>query len=235
MAAATTEVLDALASLPTAFLADAVVRLGLPVRVAPAGIRGPAGARVAGPALPVRHLGSVEVFLEAFEGAAPGSVLVIDNGGRLDEACVGDLVAREAIGAGVAAIVIWGLHRDAAELAELPLPVFSYGTLPFGPTELRPAPDDRLAAARFGEAVVTTSDVVVADDGVVFLAADRIEEVAAVAATIRDTEAAQLAALDAGRSLRDQFRFGDYLRARSDDPGLTFRAHLRAIGGAVEE
>ena len=27
--------------------------------------------------------------------AAPGDVLVVDNGGRLDEACVGDLVALE--------------------------------------------------------------------------------------------------------------------------------------------
>jgi regulator of RNase E activity RraA len=41
-----------------------------------------------------------------------GDVLVVDNGGRLDEACVGDLVALEAKHAGVAGIAIWGLHRD---------------------------------------------------------------------------------------------------------------------------
>ena len=43
--------------------------------------------------------------------AAPGDVLVVDNGGRLDEACVGDLVALEAQAAGVEGMVIWGLHR----------------------------------------------------------------------------------------------------------------------------
>jgi regulator of RNase E activity RraA len=37
---------------------------------------------------PAQHVGSVDIFLEALEGAAPGEVLVVDNGGRLDEACV---------------------------------------------------------------------------------------------------------------------------------------------------
>jgi hypothetical protein len=37
--------------------------------------------------LPVRHYGSVDVFLEAFGRAQAGDVPVIDNGGRSDEAC----------------------------------------------------------------------------------------------------------------------------------------------------
>jgi regulator of RNase E activity RraA len=37
---------------------------------------------------PAQHAGSVDVFLEAFGTAAPGDVLVVDNGGRLDESCV---------------------------------------------------------------------------------------------------------------------------------------------------
>jgi regulator of RNase E activity RraA len=41
-------------------------------------------------------------------------VLVVDNGGRLDEACAGDLVALEAQAAGLEGLVIWGLHRDTA-------------------------------------------------------------------------------------------------------------------------
>ena len=68
------------------------------------------GSRLAGRVCPARHAGSVDAFLEAFETAAPGDVLVVDNGGRLDEACVGDLVALEAHAAGMEGMVIWGLH-----------------------------------------------------------------------------------------------------------------------------
>jgi 4-hydroxy-4-methyl-2-oxoglutarate aldolase len=41
----------------------------------------------------VQHVGSVHIFLEALADASPGDVLVVDNAGRLDEACVGDLIA----------------------------------------------------------------------------------------------------------------------------------------------
>src|SRR3954465_6825580 len=90
------------ATLTTAHLADACVRAGLPVRCAPAGTRavGP-GRRLLGPAVPARHVGSVDVFLEAFEDAAPGGVLVVDNGGRVDESCVGDLMVLEVRAAGL--------------------------------------------------------------------------------------------------------------------------------------
>jgi regulator of RNase E activity RraA len=74
------------------------------LRAAPPGI-GPviAGHRIAGRALPARHYGSVDVFLEAFSRAEEGDVLVIDDGGRSDEACVGDLAVLEAQAAGLAA------------------------------------------------------------------------------------------------------------------------------------
>jgi hypothetical protein len=52
--------------LSTAVVADACLRLNIAVRVAPPGIRPLLpGARVAGRALPARHYGSVDVFLEA--------------------------------------------------------------------------------------------------------------------------------------------------------------------------
>src|SRR3954453_16784273 len=92
-----------LASLTTAHLADACIRVDVPVRCAPAGMRPlAAGSRVAGRVLPARHAGSVDVFLEAFEHAREGDVLVVDNGGRTDQACIGDLVVVEARAAGVA-------------------------------------------------------------------------------------------------------------------------------------
>lgn len=78
--------LTAFADLSTPLVADACVRLRVPLRVAPAGVAAVvAGHRVAGRALPVRHYGSVDVFLEAFAAAAEGDVLVVDNGGRSAE------------------------------------------------------------------------------------------------------------------------------------------------------
>lgn len=46
-------------------------------------------AAVADACVRVRHAGSVDVFFEALQTARPGQVLCIDNGGRLDEGCIG--------------------------------------------------------------------------------------------------------------------------------------------------
>jgi hypothetical protein len=54
---------------------------------------------------------SVDVFLEAVRRGRPGDVLVVDNGGRADEACIGDLVVLEATAAGLAGLV-GGRVRD---------------------------------------------------------------------------------------------------------------------------
>ena len=80
-----------LALLPTAAVADACVRLKVPVRQV-TGLYGLMPGRIAaGPVIPVQHAGSVDVFFEALQSAKPGSVLCIDNQGRLDEGCIGDL------------------------------------------------------------------------------------------------------------------------------------------------
>ena len=222
------------AGLTTAHMADACVRAGVPVRTV--SLTAVVGGGVAGRVLPAQHVGSVDVFLEAFESAEEGDVLVVDNGGRRDEACVGDLAALEAKAAGVAGIVIWGLHRDTVDITAIGLPVFSLGALPNGPLRLDPQPADALSTATIGEWTVTREDVVLADeDGAIFVPADRVEELFGLAGSIRDTEHHQADAIRAGRSLREQVRFADYLVARAADPSLTFRQHLRRVRGAIEE
>jgi 4-hydroxy-4-methyl-2-oxoglutarate aldolase len=222
-------------SLPaTASCADACVQLGVPLRVGPLAL-GPIDPawRVHGPARPVGHLGSVDVFLEACEDLSPGEVLVIDDSGRTDRACAGDLTALEVKGAGGAGIVVWGCHRDTAQLLEVALPVFSLGAVPNGPAGVEPASPD--AVPHLGEHAVERGDVVVGDaDGVILLPGDRAEEIVRAAAGIAATETAQADAMRAGTSLREQLDFKAFLGERDRNPAYTLRDHLKARGGAIE-
>ena len=207
------------------------------------GSRAPAGTRplwssthLVGRVCPARHYGSVDVFLEAIEGSDPGDVLVVDNTGRLDEACVGDLVALEASRAGLSGIVIWGLHRDTTELQIIRLPLFSLGALPAGPQRLDPQDSLALSSAGCGQHIVTADDFVMGDDdGVLFVPLGRARDVADLAASIRDTERSQAARIQLGATFRSQSHFREYIAARQDHADLTFRQHLRSIGGAIEE
>jgi regulator of RNase E activity RraA len=228
--------LDRFATLTTAHVADGCVRAGVPVRCGPAGLRSVVpGDRVAGRVAPARHVGSVDVFLEAYERAAPGDVLVVDNGGRLDESCVGDLAVLEARAAGLNGVVIWGLHRDTADVRAIGLPVFSLGSLPTGPLRLDARAADALDSASIGEWTVTADDIVFGDDdGVLFVPSSRADDVLGLAETIRDTERRQAERIRGGETLRDQLRFAEFLERRREQPDWTLRDHLRAIGGAIE-
>lgn len=218
----------------TPLICDAALRLELPFAVVEPPLE-PAvrGMRACGPARPVTHLGSVDVFLEAIDQAARGDLLVIDNGGRGDEGCIGELVALEAASAGLAGIVCWGRHRDSADLQRIALPVFSLGTCPAGPRELR---ESAGGPVRLASTVVRPGDWVFADDdGVVAVGGADVNRLAEQAEAIYGVERRQAERVAGGVSLRAQLRFADYLARRDSQPGLTFREHLRAIGGAIEE
>ena len=220
---------------PTAALADACVRLGLPLRLGPASLRPIAPhAPIAGPAMPVTHAGSVDVFLEAIDDAPPGAVLVVDNGGRDDEACVGDLVTLEAREAGFAGLIVWGRHRDTAQIVELGIPLHSRGALPPGPRRVPPAGRSMRTAWLDGIEVTATDMIAADDDGILVIAASEWARVVDVAQQIQRVELAQAKRMHAGESLRAQLDFAAYRSRQAAEPDLTLRRYLAERGGAIE-
>ena len=59
-----------------------------------------------------------------------GRVLVVDGGGSLESALMGDLIAASAVEQGWAGVVIHGAVRDVAALRDLPLGALALGSNP---------------------------------------------------------------------------------------------------------
>ena len=109
----------------------------------------------------------------------------------------------EAQAAGVSALVVLGLHRDTPELREIGFLLFSYGPCPAGPVRLDRQEPEALSSARFGEHVITSDDVVFADDdGVAFVPAERVDEVLDASRAIWRVERDQASKIAAGETLR---------------------------------
>ncbi len=135
------------------------------------------GSRAAGPARPVRCGQDDNLMVHAAMAAArPGDVLVLTMPIPAPVALIGDLLATQAKGRGVAAVVVDAAVRDVEELRELGLPVWARWVRVRGAAKDAPGTIDEPVVV--GGAVIRAGDFLVLDaDGAVVVAAERVGEV----------------------------------------------------------
>lgn len=83
-----------------------------------------------GPIRTVRCFRDNAVVKRVLATPGDGAVLVIDGGGSLDSALMGDLIAASAVANGWVGVVIHGAIRDRAAIATLELGVKALGSNP---------------------------------------------------------------------------------------------------------
>ncbi|MEJ8294261.1 ribonuclease E activity regulator RraA [Delftia tsuruhatensis] len=165
-----TEGAASLSSLPLA-TADLCDRLGAAAQVCHLPWRSYGGRTVArGPAATVQCLEDAALVRELLSSPGHGRILVVDGGGSLRAALLGERMARLALDSGWAGIVVHGAVRDVAALRGLDMAVLALGQVP--------ARGGRTGAGRqgvalhLGQAVLHPGDLVCLDeDGLVVLAA----------------------------------------------------------------
>lgn len=107
------------------------------IRVPTPGLRHFGGTtRFTGPVMTVRCDADNTRVKELVNTPGEGRVLVVDGGGGLATALVGDVVGGEAVANGWAGIIIDGCVRDSAGLAALPLGVMAITTCPQRPARV---------------------------------------------------------------------------------------------------
>lgn len=92
----------------------------------------PYGGHVAfsGPVSTVRCFEDNSRVKEALEGSGEGRVLVVDGGGSMRCALLGDRLGEAAVRNGWAGVIIHGCIRDSAALGRMNLGVRALGTMP---------------------------------------------------------------------------------------------------------
>ncbi|MDR0183670.1 ribonuclease E activity regulator RraA [Lysobacter arvi] len=103
---------------------------------------------------------------EAVDEPGQGRVLVIDGGGSMRRAMIGDLLAGKAAENGWAGVIVFGAIRDSDAIASLALGVKALGTCPRKTDKL--GAGERDVEVEFGGVRIRPGDWLCADeDGVV--------------------------------------------------------------------
>jgi 4-hydroxy-4-methyl-2-oxoglutarate aldolase len=156
------------------------------------------GSRAAGPARTVRCGQDDNLMVHAAVAEAePGEVLVLTMPEPRPVALVGDLLATQMKGRGVAAVLVDAAVRDAEELRELGLPIWAHWVRVSGADKKVPGTIGEPVVV--GGATIRRGDVVVLDtDGVVVVEQERVGDVLAAARARAEKETDKRAKLQAG-------------------------------------
>lgn len=180
----------------TAHLSDSMNRLhACGAEIRPYHKRG----TLAGPALTVKvPPGDNLMVHKAIDIARPGDVIVVDAGGALSQAIIGEIMSNHAASRGVAGMVIDGAIRDAGAIGASTFPVYARGVTHRGP--YKNGPGEINAPIVVGGMVVNPGDIIVGDeDGLVVLPQDIAAEVLELAKRLATKESEILKAITKGK------------------------------------
>ena len=190
------EVVARFRELPVANVSDSMSRMtaGGP-RLRP--MHGTGGV-LAGPALTVKTRPGDNLMVHKAIGLAePGDVIVVDAGGDLTNAIIGELMIAQMVKRGLGGIVINGAIRDSAAIRAGNYPVFAAGVTHRGP--YKDGPGEINVPVAIDGMVIAPGDLVIGDDdGLLCVPYDQVEQVHAATAAKHAAETKQMAAIEAG-------------------------------------
>lgn len=119
--------------------------------------------RMAGPALTVKtRPGDNLMVHKALQLAVPGDVIVVDAGGDLTNAIIGEIMVGDAMRRQLGGIVINGAIRDAAWIKAGSFPVFAAGVTHRGP--YKDGPGEINVPIAIDGMVIEPGDLIIGDD-----------------------------------------------------------------------
>lgn len=157
---------------------------------------------LAGRAVTVRtRPGDNLMIHKAIDMARENDVIVVDAGGDLTNALIGELMIAYARKKGVAGFVLNGAIRDYESISQDDYPIFAAGVTHRGP--YKDGPGEVNVPIAMGSLVVNPGDLILGDsDGVVAIPAQETEAVLAAAQAKHQAETDQLDAIAAGANDR---------------------------------
>jgi RraA family protein len=213
--AAGREWVDKFKSIPVANISDSMARM---TAAGPTLRPMHSGGVLCGPAVTVRSRPGDNLMIHmALNLAVEGDVIVVDAGGDLTNAIIGERMLAYCVAKKFAGVVIYGAVRDYGWIRQHDFPLYACGVTHRGP--YKDGPGEINVPISVGGMVVAPGDLMVGDeDGVVCIAQGDLEALYRKAAAKLKHESETFGAI-----------------GRADNDELGYRRKLLALGCSFEE